>query len=150
MSIIVTNKGHQFIVNELVRSLAVFEISKIEIETEIVKPLIDSIQAESRWVVLTYEEMKDLADRYRKTLPPEHQPRNFRTNYGKIWVECRQGVYLREYVANNTVIKGWHREVTEGIKSRNNIPFNKDIGEIIFNVGQVIISNEDNQYLEYQ
>lgn len=144
MSIIVTNQGLEYLRDNLSRQLEVFEITRSEIETEIVTPLITSIQAQSRWVIVTKEEVEKLARRYFQSVPDEA---NFKTVFGKICVTCENGVYRREYFAEDTVLKGWHREVVEGIKERSNIPFNKEIGEIIFNIGQVVISNENNLYL---
>lgn len=144
MSIFVTNQGLGYLRDNLSRRLEIFEITRAEIETEIIIPLIKSIQAQSRWVVITKEEVERLARRYFQPVPSEP---NFKTAFGKIRVSCKNGIYYREYFAEDTVLKGWHREVVGGIKERGNIPFNKEIGEIIFNIGQVVISNENNLYL---
>lgn len=145
MSIIVTTQGLGYLRDNLSRQLEVFEITRAEIETEIVTPLVESIQAQSRWVVVTKEEVEKLAGRFYQSVPQAAS--DFKIVFGKIRVEYKNGVYRREYVADDAVLKGWHREVIEGIKKRCNIPFNKEIGEIIFNIGQVVISNENNLYL---
>ena len=144
MTIIVTTEGSNFIRTELIKAFDALEITKVEIENEIVNPLIKSIQAERRWVIVSVEEINGLCKRFNKNVDHEQ---NFRISVGKIMIEHRDGVYRREYVGENVVIKGWHREVIEGIKERKNIPFNKEIGETIFKIGQLIISNENNLYL---
>ena len=57
MSIIVTNRGLEYLRDNLSRQLEVFEITRSEIETEIIIPLITSIprkmQEENREIIKT-------------------------------------------------------------------------------------------------
>ena len=67
MTIIVTTEGSNFIRTELIKAFDALEITKVEIENEIVKPLIKSIQAERRWVIVPVEEINDLCKRFKWT-----------------------------------------------------------------------------------
>lgn len=147
MAIKITENGKKFLNNTLFKRLSPYGLTEVEVSVEVVEPLIEALEKTKRRVEISEEDFKILADRHRRKFPKEG---NFRNLAGKIVVERNNGRYFREYYSEVNILKGWHRDTINTIKTRRNIPFASDMGRIIFEIGQELIMTKDKGFYQVE
>ena len=102
--------------------------------------IIEVLEANSRWIQINQSELEDLSKRFSKKIPSG----NFQINFGRILVRRYNGAIYREYFSENTIVKGWHRQLINTIRNKHALVCNANLSTQLFDLGQkYILKNKE-------
>lgn len=98
------------------------------------------LEANSRWIEIDYETLEEISLNYKKKIPTG----DFRTNFGRILVKRKDDKIEKEFYSENTVVKGWHKELIHHIKHTHHITCTREMCSELYELGQLFIMQQGN------
>lgn len=117
---------------ELLQRLEVKEDKIIE---TIYTSIIGVLEADARWIQINQKDLEELSTRFDKRIPTG----DFRINFGRILVRRLRGIIHREYYSEDTIVKGWHRQLLSDIRNIHRIKCDDTMSTQLFDLCQVYI-----------
>lgn len=99
------------------------------------KSFMSVLEANSRWLEIDYETLQDISLRYKKKIPTG----DFRTNFGRILIKRKDGKIEKEFFSENTVVKGWHKDLIQQIKHTHHLTCTQEMCGELYELGQLFI-----------